>query len=188
MEVSLPLGTWDGLRFFIVALPGPSINCIDTLYIVIVTVPLSLLMHEFLPLNFNFQAENAKITVFASIKQVKGQASLKHMWVFIFTVFEKVMRKQRTRTEAIRRQISLSKPKWKITKILIRQNTMRTNGQPSGQLFPKRWSLSNPNRTKCIINKHKVKHHRNSDTKNRQQRTTSELLGTVSYELLGGLN
>ena len=26
MEVSLPLGTWDGLRFFIVALPGPSIN------------------------------------------------------------------------------------------------------------------------------------------------------------------
>ena len=26
MEVSLPLGTWDGLRFFIVALPGPSVN------------------------------------------------------------------------------------------------------------------------------------------------------------------
>ena len=25
-EVSLPLGTWDGLRFFIVALPGPSVN------------------------------------------------------------------------------------------------------------------------------------------------------------------
>ena len=26
MEVSLPLGTWDGLRFFIVALPVPSVN------------------------------------------------------------------------------------------------------------------------------------------------------------------
>ena len=47
---------------------------------------------------------------------------------------------------------------------------MRTNGQPSGQLFPKRWPLSNPNRTKSIMNKHNVKHHRNSDTKtgNRQ--------------------
>ena len=41
---------------------------------------------------------------------------------------------------------------------------MRTNGQPSGQLFPKRWPLSNSNRTKRIMNKHKVKHHRNSDT------------------------
>ena len=51
---------------------------------------------------------------------------------------------------------------------------MRTNDQPSGQLFPKRWSLSKPNRTKSTMNKHKMKHHRNSDTKNRQQRTTSE--------------
>ena len=25
-EVSLPLGAWDGLRYFIVALPEPSIN------------------------------------------------------------------------------------------------------------------------------------------------------------------
>ena len=25
MEVSLPLGTWDGLCFFIVAFPGPSV-------------------------------------------------------------------------------------------------------------------------------------------------------------------
>ena len=49
--------------------------------------------------------------------------------------------------------------------ITNRQKTMRTNGQPSGQLFPKRWPLSNPNRTKSIMNKHKVKHHRNSDTK-----------------------
>ena len=42
---------------------------------------------------------------------------------------------------------------------------MRTNGQPSGQLFPKRWQLSNPNRTKSIMNKHTVKHQRNSDNK-----------------------
>ena len=26
--------------------------------------------------------------------------------------------------------------------------------QPSGQLFPKMWPLSNPNRTKSIMNKH----------------------------------
>ena len=83
------------------------------------------------------------------------------------------MRKQRTGTGAIRRQIPLSKPKWEITKITNRQNTMRTNGQPNGQLFLKKWSLSNPNRTKIIMNKHRVKHHRNPDTKNRQQRTTS---------------
>ena len=43
------------------------------------------------------------------------------------------MRKQRTGTEAIRRQIPPSKPKWEITKITNAQNTMRTNGQ----LFPK---------------------------------------------------
>ena len=86
----------------------------------------------------------------------------------------KVMRKQWTWTGAIRRRIPLSKPKWDINKITNRQNTTRTNGQPSRQLFPKRWSLSNPNRTKSRMNKHKVKHHRNSDTKNRQQRTISE--------------
>ena len=35
---------------------------------------------------------------------------------------------------------------------------MGTYGQPSGQLFPKRWPLSNPNRTQSIMNKHKVDH------------------------------
>ena len=50
-------------------------------------------------------------------------------------------------------------------KITNRQKTMRTYGQPSGQLFPKRWPLSNPYQTKSIMNKHKVKHHRNSDSK-----------------------
>ena len=42
---------------------------------------------------------------------------------------------------------------------------MRTYGQPSWQLFPKRWPFNNPDRTKSIMNKHKVKHHRNSDSK-----------------------
>ena len=38
-------------------------------------------------------------------------------------------------------------------------------GQPSEQLFPNRWPLSNPNRTK-IVNTRKVKRRRNSDSKN----------------------
>ena len=59
---------------------------------------------------------------------------------------------QRSRTEAIRTQIQPSKPKRKITKITKSQNTKRTYGQPSEQLFPKRWPLSNPNRTKNNMN------------------------------------
>ena len=64
-------------------------------------------------------------------------------------------------------------------------NTERTCGQQSEQLFPKRMPLSNRNRTK-----NKVNRDRNSDTKNRQQRTTKNYrLGTVSNELVGvGLN
>ena len=42
---------------------------------------------------------------------------------------------------------------------------MRTNGQSSGQLFLKKWRLSNPNRTLRVMNKHTVNHHQNSDTK-----------------------
>ena len=42
-----------------------------------------------------------------------------------------------------------SKPKLVITKITNRQNKMSSNGQPNGQLFPKRWSLSNP--TKSVM-------------------------------------
>ena len=55
---------------------------------------------------------------------------------------------QRTGTEAIRTQIQPSKLKREITKITNSQNTKRTYGQPSGKLFPKRWPLNNPNRTK----------------------------------------
>ena len=45
---------------------------------------------------------------------------------------------QRSGNEAIRTQIQPSKPKWEITNITIIQNTKRTYGQPSEQLFPKR--------------------------------------------------
>ena len=83
---------------------------------------------------------------------------------------------QRPGTEAIRTKIQPSKPKREITKITNGQNIMSTDGQPSEQLFPKRWPLSNPNRTKNNMNTSKVKRHRNSDTKNRQQRTTTKLL------------
>ena len=54
---------------------------------------------------------------------------------------------QRSGTEAIRTQIKPSKPKREITKIINSQNTKKTYGQPSEQIFPKRWRLSNPNRT-----------------------------------------
>ena len=60
---------------------------------------------------------------------------------------------QRSGTEAIRTQIQPSKPKREITKITNSQNTKRIYGQPSEQLFSKRWQLSNPNRTKTSSQK-----------------------------------
>ena len=45
---------------------------------------------------------------------------------------------QRSGTEAIRTQIQPSKPKRDINNITNNQNTKRTYGQPSEQLFPKR--------------------------------------------------
>ena len=98
---------------------------------------------------------------------------------------------QRSGTEAIKAQIQPSKPIREITNItkIYSKNTKRTYCQPSEQLFPKRWPLSNRNRIKNDMNTHKVKRHRNSDTKNRQQRTKQNYrLGTVSNELLGDLN
>ena len=82
---------------------------------------------------------------------------------------------QRVGTETIRTEIQPSKSKREITKITNSQNTKRTCGQPIEQFFPKRWPLSNPSRTKNNMNTHKLKRHRNSDTKNSQQRTTTEL-------------
>ena len=60
----------------------------------------------------------------------------------------KVKIMQRPGTEAIRTQIQPSNPKREIIKITNSQNTKRTYGQPSKQLFHKSWSFSNPNRTK----------------------------------------
>ena len=59
------------------------------------------------------------------------------------------------------------KTKKEITNINITnsQNTKRIHVQPSEQLFPKRWPLSNLNRTKINLNIQKMKRHRNSDTK-----------------------
>ena len=65
-------------------------------------------------------------------------------------VLIKVKSMQRSGTEATRSQIQPSKPKWEITKIKNSQNIKRTYGQLSEQLFPRRLSLSNPNRTKMI--------------------------------------
>ena len=62
----------------------------------------------------------------------------------------KVKPMQRSETEAIRTKIQPSKPKRGITKITNSQNTKRTYGQPSKQLFPKRWPLSNRNELKMI--------------------------------------
>ena len=61
---------------------------------------------------------------------------------------------------------------------------MRTYGQTSGQLFPKRWPLSNQNRTKSIMNEHKEKHHRNSDSKtgNREHIRTTALEPSVATD------
>ena len=87
----------------------------------------------------------------------------------------KVKSMQRSGTEAIRTKIMPSKQKREITNITNSQNTKRTYGQTSEQLFPKRWEFSNRNRTKNNMNTHKVKRHRNSDTKNKQQRTKTKL-------------
>ena len=57
---------------------------------------------------------------------------------------------QRSGKEAIRTQIQPSKPIREITNITNSQNTKRTYGQPSEQLFPKRWPLSNRTKLKII--------------------------------------
>ena len=63
---------------------------------------------------------------------------------------------------------------------------MRTKGQPSGQLFPKRWSLSNPNLTKSIMNKHKVKHHRNFQEEQATEPHQNHCLGLLVMNYCGG--
>ena len=92
------------------------------------------------------------------------------------TMTNKVKCMQESGTETIRIQIQPSKPKREITKITNSQTTKRTYGQPIERLFlPKRWPLSNLNRTKYDMNTRNLKRHRNSDTKNRQQRIATKL-------------
>ena len=62
---------------------------------------------------------------------------------------------QRSGIEAIRTQTQPSKPKREITNITKSQNTKRTYCQASEKLFPKRWPLSNRNRTKDNMNTRK---------------------------------
>ena len=71
----------------------------------------------------------------------------------------------------------------KITKITNRQYKLEQMANKC-QLFPKRWSLSNPNRTKSIMSKHKVKYHRYSDTKQAKEnhiRTTALERSVMNY-------
>ena len=82
---------------------------------------------------------------------------------------------QRSGTESIRTQNQPSKLKREITYITNCQNTKITYGQLGEQLFPKSLPLSNRNGTKNNLTIHKVKRHRNSDTKNRQRRTTTKI-------------
>ena len=103
------------------------------------------------------------------------------------TKYIKVKSRQRSGTEAIRTQLQRSKPKREITNITNTQTSKRTHSQPSEQLFPKRWPLSNRYRTKNNINTRKVKRHRNSDTKTGNREPQQKYrIGTVSNELLGG--
>ena len=73
--------------------------------------------------------------------------------------------------------------KREITNITNSQNTKRTYCQPSEQLFPKRWPLSNRNRIRNNMNTHKVKRYRNSDTK-KQRTTTRQVFKWSFFKLL----
>ena len=77
------------------------------------------------------------MTEYVAIRLFRPRDDMGHVGVI-----RKVKRMQRSETEAIRTQIQPSKPKREITKITNSQNTKRSYGQPSDQLFPKRWPLS----------------------------------------------
>ena len=92
---------------------------------------------------------------------------------------------QRSGPEAIRTKIQPSKPKREIINITNSQNTKIAYGQPIKQLFPKRWPLSNRNRTKNNISTRKVKRHRNSDTKE-PHKTPALERSVINYLGVGG--
>lgn len=88
---------------------------------------------------------------------------------------QKVKRMQRAGTEAIRTQISPQNQLGKQTKLQIIK-IQRTYGQLKQLLSEKRpLHATNQNRSKSDMNTLKVNHHRNSDTGNRQQRTTTDV-------------
>ena len=78
---------------------------------------------------------------------------------------------QRSGTGAIKTQLQPSKPKRVITNITNSQNTKITYGKPSEQLFPKRWTLGNRNRTKINMNTHRAKRHQKQVTEKPQKNT-----------------
>ena len=65
-------------------------------------------------------------------------SSLGLVFAKVVQCLEKVKSMQRSGIEAIRTQIQPSKPNREIPKITKNQNTKRTYGQPSEQLFSKR--------------------------------------------------
>ena len=73
------------------------------------------------------------------------------------------------------------------TNITNSQNTKRTYSQPSARQFRERWPHSNRNRTKNM-NTHKVKHHRNSDTKKQvtENQTTALERSVMKILWVGG--
>ena len=93
---------------------------------------------------------------------------------------------QRSGTVAIRTQIQPLKPKREITNIQVVKIQNRTYSQPSEQLFPKRWPLSDQNRTRNNMNtcKGNVTETLTPKTGNREPQQNYRL-GTVSNELLG---
>ena len=102
------------------------------------------------------------------------------LYDFAITIFEmqivsrrKVKSMERSETEAIRTQIQPPKSKREISNITNSQNTKRTYGQPSQQLFPKRWPLSNRNRTKNNMNTYEHRHEKTGFLHMRKQRRRS---------------
>ena len=89
--------------------------------------------------NANFHMKNYDIfVIFAKNLDCGYTLEPPHLYPCApYFVYIKVKSMQRSGTEAIRIQIQPSKPKREITNITNSQNTKRTYGQPSEQLFPK---------------------------------------------------
>ena len=117
------------------------------------------LLYSFLYVGYPLTSSGGVTILFAQECQSCSHLHICNSWVFTFCYSSlrhqvmgmiKVRSMQRLGTEAIRTQLQPSKPKREITNITNSQNTKKTYGQPSEQLFPKRWPLSNRNRTKII--------------------------------------